>query len=338
MSRHKSGKGAAISRLPRAWASGRRRAFTLAEMLVSLAVSMVVISVLLSALVSAARHIEYIADYRKAAGRIVAVEAFLRKPAAYGGFGVPLEAGRYRAAFGNLASEPFSWAGPVSVGTAKSQLTGLNDRRADNALFIAYVQQSLCRTRALTVLNGENDAIVLDQAPGKGETETSGASGANRKSFVCFGSAIPPGNPMRVMAVEKNKLRLRTPAGSVSVQKNDRMWLFRAMTVFTSGDNLYTFDYSGSGRQPRLGGIRDVRFRLDNGASRLIVYIVARGDKKYGGGQRVRGIEQWPEEYGFDSFKNNKENYLLVVEKIVLELPNCRPACVLDAEGAEEAF
>lgn len=303
----------------------------------SLAVSAVIISVLLSALVSVARHIEYIADYRKAAGRIVAVEAFLRKPAAYCGFGVPLDAGRYRAAFGNLAAEPFNWPGPVSVATAKAQLTGLNDRRADNALSMVYVQQSLCRTRALTVLDGENDAMELDSSPGKGEIETSGASGANRKSFICFGSAIPPGTPLRVTAAEKTKLRLRAPAKSVSVQKNDRMWLFRAMTVFTSGDNLYTYDYSGSGRQPRLGGIRDMRFRLDAGAAKLTVYIIARGDKKYSGAQRVRGMEQWPEEYGLDSFKN-KENYLLVVEKIVLELPNCRSTGVLDAENAEEAF
>lgn len=337
MSGHKNGKSQGIRLLPRTWALDRRRAFTLAEMLVSLAVSMMIISVLLSALVSAARHIEYIADYRKAAGRIAAAEAFLRKPAAYCGFGVPLEAERYRAAFGNVAKEPFNWAGPVSTGTAKSQLTGLHDRRADNALCMAYVQQSLCRTRALTILDGENDALVLDQSPGRGEIETSGASGANRKSFVCFGSAIPPGIPLRVTAAEKSKLRLRTPARSVSVQKNDRMWLFRAMTVFTSGDNLYTYDFSGAGKQPRLSGIRDMRFRLDAGASKLTVYIIVRGDKKYNRVQRVRGMKEWPEEYGFDSFKN-KENYLLVVEKIVLELPNCRRAGILDAENAEEAF
>lgn len=337
MSSHKSGKPPAAGALPRVGIPGGRRAFTLVEMLAALAVSMVAVSVLVSALAAAARHAEYIADYRKAAGRIAAAEAFLRKPAAYCGFGVPLEAGRYRAAFGNLASEPFSWAGPVSAGTAKAQLTGLNDRRADNALNMAYAQQSLCRTQALTVLSYENDAITLDQSPGKGEIEASGASGANRKSFVCFGSSVPPGTPLRVTAVEKKRLRLRKPARSVSVQKNDRMWLFRAMTVFTSGDNLYTYDYSGSGRQPRLGGIRDMRFRVDTGAARLTVYIIARGDKKYSGARPVKGMEQWPEEYGFDSFKN-KENYLLIVEKIVLELPNCRPSGILDAENAEEAF
>lgn len=337
MSRHKSGIPAAAAELPRVGHTRGRRAFTLAEMLAALAVSMVVVSVLVSALAAAARHAEYIADYRKAAGRIVAAESFLRRPAAYCGFGVPLEAARYRAAFGNLAGEPFSWPGPVSAGTAKAQLTGLHDRRSDNALYIAYVQQSQCRTQALTVLDGGNDAITLDQSPGKGEIEPSGASGANRKSFVCFGSSVPPGTPLRVTAAEKSRLRLKTPASSVSVQKNDRMWLFRAMTVFTSGDNLYTYDYSGSGKQPRLGGVRDMRFRVDTGASTLTVYIIARGDKKFSGGRQVKGMEQWPEEYGFDSFEN-KENYLLVVEKIVLELPNCRPSGILDAEDAREAF
>lgn len=315
-----------------------RPAFTLAEMLVSMAVSAVIIGVLMSALVSASRHVEYLADYRKAASRVAAVESFLRRPAAYCGLGVPLEPHRYRAAFGHLPYEPFDWEGPICVETAKQQLTGGHDRRADSVLSIAYAQRSYYRASDYTVLGGENDVIRLDQRLNGKEVQAADRPRPGCKSFVCFGASLPPRSPLRVGAVGKYGLSLSAPDGSsVVVLKNDRMWLFRAMTIFTSGDKLYSYDYSGSGRQPRLSGICDVRFRVDTGARKLIVYIMARGDKKYSGRQRGRGMVEWPEEYRSGSFEN-KENYLLIVEKVVLKLPNCRPSSILDAGSAVEVF
>lgn len=318
--------------------SGKRPAFTLAEMLVSLAVSAVVIGVLLSALASAARYWEHLADYRKAMERVAAVEAFLRMPAAYCGFGVPLEADRYKAAFWDMPHEPFNWEGPVSTGIASARLTGTFDRRADNALFITYAQWSDCRVSRRTKLDGKKGVMRLDRAPRTGKIEKIDRLRPSCKSFVSFGSSIPNGAPLCVEKAEGTSLTLSIAHGlDVTVQKDDKMWLFRAMTVFAYNDHLYTYDFSGSGRQPRLSGICDLRFSLDTTAQKLTVYIMARGDKKYSGRQRDRRIIEWPEEYCSDTFEN-KENYLIVTEKIVLELPNCRPAGILREGNAVEAF
>lgn len=321
----------------KAAASGRP-AFTLVEMLVTLAVFAIVSGILLSALVAAAGQLEFFADYRKAVNRAASVEAFLRMPAAYCGYGVPFEAERYKAAFGNYPGEPFNWEGPVSVGTAKQQFTDNNDRRADNALFIAYVQPGTAKTKSLTILDGGNNLMELDQAPESREIEITKPAEAVCKSFICFGSAVPPGTPLRVSRINKNVIMLSSAnASSVSIQKGDRMRLFRAMTVFAYNDNLYTYDYSGSGKQPRLSGICDLRFNVDAGAKNLTAYVMTRGDKKYKKRQTVRGESEWPSDYLADSF-NNQQGYLLLVTKIVLELPNCQPADILDAENIAEAF
>lgn len=325
--------------LPRRLKSpGGRPGFALAEMLVSLAVSAVVMSMLLSALASAARYSEHLADYRKAIARVAAVEAFLRLPAAYCGFGVPLEPDRYRAAFWNMPHEPFNWEGPISAGTASARLTGTFDRRRDNALFIAYALWSDCKASRRTTLDGEKIVMRLDRAPRTGKIERISRSQPSCKSFVSFASAVPTGTPLCVEKIETSSLLLSNAHGRhVTVQRDDKMWLFRAMTVFAYNDRLYSYDFSGSGRQPRVSGICDLRFRVDAEAKKLTVYIMARGDKKYNGRQRDRRIAEWPEEYRSDMFEN-RENYLLVIEKIVLELPNCRPAGTFGLESAEETF
>lgn len=318
--------------------SGGRPGFTLAEMLVSMAVSALVMSMLLSALVSAARYSEHLADYRKAIARIAAVEAFLRQPAAYCGLGVPLEPEQYKAAFWNMPHEPFNWEGPVSAGTASARLTGTFDRRRDNALFIAYAMWSDCRASRRVTLDGEKVTMRLDRAPRAGKVERISRSQPSCKSFVCFGSSIPTRTPLCVERIDPSSLLLSNAHGrDVTVQRDDKMWLFRAMTVFAYNDNLYSYDFSGSGRQPRLSGICDLRFRVDTEAKKLTVYIMARGDKKYNERQRGRRLVEWPEEYRSDMFAN-KENYLLVTERIVLELPNCRHAEIPGMENAAEAF
>lgn len=130
----------------------RRRAFTLAELLATLAVFAIIVAALLSSLIIVVRRLEYLADYRKAANRATLVEAFLRTPAAYCGYGIPLEPERYRAAFGGHSYAPFSWDGPISAKTVRRPYTDGNDKRRDNALFIAYAQRGTMRVKKLTTL------------------------------------------------------------------------------------------------------------------------------------------------------------------------------------------
>lgn len=319
--------------------SGRRRAFTLAELIVSLAIFAVISAALISSLVAAAKHLEQLADYRKAADRVAAVEAFLRAPAAYCGYGMPLEPERYRSAFGNYPRAPFNWEGPVSAVTIGRPLTAQEDRRKDNALFIAYAPPGTARTNELAVLGAGGGTILLDRAPKPAELDYSTSSDLLCKSFICFGSSVPPGVILKKADNEKGTvLKVCAPSGEgVTIQKNDRMRMFRAMMVFAAFGNLYSNDFSGSGRQPRVNGICDLRFQVDAASKKLTVFIMARGDKKYNAPAPVKGAGDWPEEYRADAYAN-KDNHMLLVSKIVLELPNCRPKTFLNTETMCEVF
>ena len=313
----------------------KRPAFSLAELMVSLAVFSLAASALTASFLLAAKHMESVTDYNKAAARAAAVEAFLLAPATYCGFGMPLEPERYRESFGDMQGAPFcNWDGPVSVAEAGGNSTNWSDRRKDSALYIAYAMPGSSRTNELTLLDDENRLIRLDSAPADSELKASAG-----RSLICFGSAIPPGSIIKVANVSgRGELTADIPPSSrISIQPLDRMHLFRAMTVFAYRDILYTNDFSGSGRQPRLCGVCDLRFKVDVQGNKLIVYALTRGDKKYHKPSPVKGLEHWPKEY-LEDIHEHDANYLLLVTKLTLELPNCRPLSILNSGNAEEAF
>lgn len=319
---------------------GKRPAFTLPELLVSLAVFAVAAAALMSLLITASKRLDYVIDYRKAALRAAEAEAFLRAPAACCGYAMPLDPERYQAALGGYAEPPFNWDGPINVGKSGMPFTNVRDARIDGVLFIAYTQPGSARVKNLTVLDDKNDAIHLDRTPQPSEFSRGPTGKPSCKQFVGFGSAVPPGTIFELAEYQPgaSSLRIRhLRSGSASVQKNDETRLFRAMAVYAFNDILYSYDYSGSGRQPRLRGIHDLRFQADIIARKLTVYIVSRGDKQYMGDAPVRGLENWPEKYLPDSNIDGYSNMLLIT-KIVLELPNCLPPTFLDDANVAEAF
>lgn len=320
--------------------TGKRPAFTLPELLVSLAVFAVAASALMSLLITAAQRLDCVVDYRKAALRAAEAEAFLRAPAACCGYAMPLAPERYRTALGSYAEAPFNWDGPINVGKAGIPFTNRYDARMDSVLFIAYTQPGSAKVKNLTILNAGNDVIYLDRAPQSSEFSYGPTGKPSCKQFVCFASAVPPGTVFELAEYRQgaSSLRVRhTGPGSASVQKNDEARLFRAMAVYAFNDILYSYDYSGSGRQPRIRGIHDLRFQADTSARKLTVYIVSRGDKQYAGNAPIRGLDNWPEKYLPDS-NINGYNHMLLITKIVLELPNCLPSTFLNGANVAEAF
>lgn len=320
--------------------AGKRPAFTLAELLVSLAVFTIAASALVSLLITAAQRLDYVVDYRKAALRAAEAEAFLRAPAACCSYAMPLNPELYRTALGGYADAPFNWDGPINVGNTGTPFTGRYDVRIDGVLFIAYTQPGSVKVKNLTVLDAENDVIYLNRAPQPSEFSYGQPGKPSCKQFVCFASAVPPGTVFELAEYRQgaSSLRIRrSGSGSASVQKNDEARLFRAMAVYAFNDILYSYDYSESGRQPRLRGIHDLRFQADISARKLTVYIVSRGDKQYAGSAPIKGMDNWPGKYLPDS-NINGYNRMLLITKIVLELPNCLPPTFLDGANVAEVF
>lgn len=320
--------------------SGKRSAFTLPELLVSFAVFAVAAAALTSLLMTASQRLSYVIDYRKAVLRAADAEAFLRTPAACCGYAMPLDPESYRAALGGYDEAPFNWDGPINVENSGAPFTSVSDVRMDGILLIAYTQPGSARVKNLTILDDANDVINLDRTPQPSEFGLGPTGKPSCKQFVGFGGAVPPGTIFELAEYRPGSpsLRIRrTGSGSASVQKNDETRLFRAMAVYAFNDILYSYDYSGSGRQPRLRGVHDLRFQVDTGARKLTVYIVSRGDKQYAGSAPVRGLEHWPEKYLSDS-NINGHNRMLLITKIVLELPNCLPQTFLDGANVAEAF
>lgn len=317
----------------------KKRAFTLPEVIITLSLLAVILGALLTSLAAVARRLEYLADYRKAAARVAGVEAFLRAPAAYCGYGMPLEPGRYAAVFADNSRAPFNWPGPVSAAAMKRFCAGPKGCRRDNALLIAFAMPGRALVKELTILDASNDILTLNHAAGSPGFSDILRLRPDLRLYVCFGSAIPPGSLMKVeKIISGTALKMRWPGFSrVTVQKNDRIGLFRVLEIWTTHEILYSNDYSGSGRQPRLRGICDLRFKVDLDAKKLTAYVMARGDKKYKKAPAVRGIEDWPREYLADAYVN-ESNYLLLVSKIVWELPNCRRQTFLNSEDVTEAF
>lgn len=304
----------------------------------TLAVFAIVATALLSSLTVAARRLEYLADYRQAANRAASVEVFLRAPAVYCGYGMPVEPERYMAAFGGHQYAPFNWDGPINAGTARKYYTDGDDKRVDNTLFIAYAQPGTTRVKELTILGADNNVIQLDRVPEPSEFDVSTPSRLLCKSFICLGSAVPPRTLLKVTALEKRLLTTeRTGIQNVTLQKGDVVHLFRAMIVFAFQDHMYSYDFSGSGRQPRLNGVCDLRFRVDLSARKLTVFVMTRGEKTYKERRPIKGVDTWPEEYAADTY-DNKASYQLLVTKIVMELPNCREQTFLNAQNVTEAF
>lgn len=230
---------------------------------------------------------------------------------------------------------PYDWPGPISVADTGVNVTNSSDRRRDGILNMVYAVPCVPRTRELVLLGGESRLITLDSAPDAREL----AAPFGKGPFACFGSAIPPGSVLEVTGISRSGgLTVGGPLRhSVSVQKYDRLHIFRAVKMFAFRDILYTDDFLGAGRQPRLNGVRDLRFRADAEKQKITVYVLTRGDKKYRRTQRIRRLEQWPGEY-LEKVEDLDVNYMLFVTKFVLELPNCTALTVLNDLDAAEVF
>lgn len=314
-----------------------RRGFTVAGLLLSVAVFLILSPFLAQSIGMGAERITAFTDRRKAFNRVAAVEALLRSPAFYCGLGIPLEPADYKRAFGNANYMPFNWAGPISAG--KPPISVSQNNLPNCALLIAYAQPGSTYLSSNAMIKNAGDLIYLNTVPAANEIKSVGnGSYMDTQCWITFSGSIPQKNLLKVRSISGSRIGVQSFTGrSVSIQKGDRMFLFRAMVLVAERDVLYTYDYRTSGKQPRVFGIKDLRFEVDLQRQKLIVYVLARGDKKYDKPVKIMGAENWPSEY-LSYWAGKEGDYQLFAERIVLNLPNCTDSNIVDRNDIAEQF
>jgi hypothetical protein len=270
-------------------------------------------------------------DVNAAQTRAEMVFSILRNPLEQCGYGMPKEETAYRNGFGASAA-PFNWPGPISVSTAATALW----TREKAVCKIAYGEETKIRTLADSVVSGDRMEVRVTGVPSMLE----GSAGDNYsknivKNWVLSGAMMPDYRPLIQYAPPKKlpeggavlSLRLNSPlAGSdMFIPENDELFYLRAMecTIMKRDDDyaFVTNDYTGSGWQPRVTGVVDVRFEMDGSGRLLKVITLTRGKWRYD--EIVTGglPKGWPEQYR-SAIPDDARHYRLIASEATFALKN----------------
>ena len=300
--------------------------FILAEILISLLIFIVITAAILTTLKLSTEKITSFLDCRKAAVRIAKANALLKSPVFYCGYGMPVAGGSYKKAFGGQKFDPFRWEGPISAYYGPSGLI-------NSELRITYAVPGIVRLSEMTFSEADENLIRLDKFPEKGTIgESFAGCSYDIKNWVLFSSSFPPALPFCITGSYGRSLMVKNNfSTSFSLSKGDRMHHLRALKVYCLNDTLFTRDFRTSGDQPRVTGIRDMRFDVDIHAKRLTVYVLARGDHIYGEKRPIIGAKSWPREY-IDPWLSKETKYQLFASKTTWRLQNCVGPDLIDLE------
>lgn len=312
--------------------AARRDGFTLVEVLVTIfIVTLVIPSFLYFFKTSLDRALHYL-DYRYAVTRISMAESLLRMPVYYCGYGMPVSADLFHKSFGNMAVEPYSWNGPVSSsaynGRENAQLRIVYGTPEDSVTASAFNYEQTYRTIHMSE-NFSPSHITADYY----------GYSRNVKSWILFGGTIPEPTPLQIRNISGRNLIVRSYLNDgLLVPKGDKMYLLSAMKVFVKGDILYSYDFKTIGDQPRVRGIADMRFIVDDDRHKITVYLLARGyAKRTPAANIINGAETCPPEL-LHEWQGLNTGYELYASKIVWRLPNCIGGNFLSGKNAAVQF
>lgn len=273
----------------------RSKGLSLVELMIALSLNAVIFGGLFVILFHFVAFYDHMREKRIALQRCETVIALLMDPLTHCGYGMPLDASAYRSSF-NVTSAPFNWAGPLSV----APLTAGSLTRKNAICRIAYAVPSGVRLRSSLSVEPHDFWINLGASPTHADPKLSVSY--KPENWVLFG-AMRPSNifPLLVLNKADKSLFVRAPVGAAGgvLVEGDELGYFRVLEARAYGDTFYTNDYSGSGLQPRVDGIIDVRFDWDSAAKLITVSVLARGDARRG--KNSENIPQnWPDAYRAD--------------------------------------
>ena len=246
-------------------------------------------------------------DEKAAAHRLDAAYAPLEAATELCGYGLPRAADDCRGRFGLPGVAPFNWAGPITVGDLDVGAT----RRDGGLCRIVYAVPSGVRCAEEAASSTGRFAVRLTGNPNL--LDQSSGTPSQLKNWGVFGAMQPNHYPLWLESKSTGagdcNATLRGQALSVdlSIPRNDELFYLRALELrvrrVTSGSDvdyvLYANDHTGSGVQPRIEGIVDMRFEME-GERLLRVSILARGNTKYDRIATSGTPPGWPEAYAAD--------------------------------------
>lgn len=311
---------------------GRNSGFTLIELSIALIIFLLMtLSMIATLKLSVDRMLVYM-DERKAFNRTSRVIALMKAPVFYCGFGMPVGSDDYKKAFGGQRFDPFRWNGPITTRTGSSNLPNSEMR-------IAYAQPGSTKIAAESLNFSSPGNIVLNQKPLDSELADSFAGNSNdTKNWILFPNMMPPSLPLCITGIDDKTLNVVNNMNlQFNIPQGDRLFLYRAMSVYCLSDCVYTRDYRAAGDQPRIVGIQDLRFDVDITNRLVTIYILARGDSVFDSPKPIINIISWPTEY-IQPWINKPSKYQLYASKIVWGLPNCVQENVTKGKGITERF
>jgi hypothetical protein len=267
------------------------------------------------------------------------VFAILRQPLEQCGYGMPKDHQGFSSSFNIINAAPFNWDGAISTAP-----TYVNEIRENGSCMIMYAVSSNIRVKAEAAASGDKIEVVatgtphlLQHAYALDETESV-------KNWALFGAMLPDCYPLRLYSAPKATLGgtslyfdWNKPASSdvrILIPENDELFYLRAMkcSVFkrTYGKNeggdgidyfFYTFDHLGTGWQPRVNGVIDVRFEIDPGGRLVRVRTLTRGDKRHNNKVSPQIPDGWPEKYA-KIIPDDARHYVLLARSASFELKN----------------
>jgi hypothetical protein len=273
----------------------------------------------------------YTDDINAAQTRAEMVFAILRNPLEQCGYGMPKEVSAYRKSFG-ASGAPFNWQGPISVSTASTALW----TREKGICKIAYGVGTKIRTLASADVSGDRIEVRVTGVPSMLEGTASDNYSENVvKNWILSGAMMPYFRPLIQYAPPRRlpeggvmlSFRMNAPLADSEtfIPENDELFYFRAMEcAIMKRDGDYAFvtnDYTGSGWQPRVTGVVDVRFELDADNRLLRVITLTRGIRRYDE-IITKGLpEGWPTRYSY-AIPADARHYRLMTNRASFALKN----------------
>jgi hypothetical protein len=300
------------------------------ELLISSLIASMLLLGLTGALVLPVRIYHVTDDLNYASSKAETVFSILRHPAELCGYGLPKNASGYKSAFG-INKDPFKWDGPVSIGAVTAGSP--KGKRENASLKIAYAVRYFVRTMDEAVISpGVSELKVSGKPSAIGyEDENTGPAVTD---WLLFGSMLPCLRPLSIRGRPAEN-----PDGTVNlpvifspdeanerlvIPENEELYGFRVMECRAQKTEtdfvFFTNDHTGSGLQPRVDGVVDVRFELREGRL-LDVYVLTRGRRRYDRAVSLNTPRGWPEKYA-QTIPEEARYYRLTASRASFELKN----------------
>lgn len=287
-----------------------RRGYTLPDLMTACAIMILLSASILPLIFHAYEVIIRFEDAFFAKRRYEYAATIIRPMIESAGFGISHSSEKMKRSFGSGqgGSPPFNWDGPISISTYGP----LSARREQAQLRVIYAVDSGARM----IDEVRTDDIAFDGRITDGLDSGNYSIRSVPNSIKCWfttGAAAPYRYPFYMASsptgsggVISCRFRRGDAEHELFIPKNDELFYLRAAEISTVYDILYDDyylridDMLGSGQQPKIDGIVDLRFEFDEPGGLMHVWFLIRGKKRYGKQVTLGCPDGWPAQWSQD--------------------------------------